>query len=153
MVHAASPPTILGDAVPRHALLWLTSQPLTLCWQFCAPLCGCQGLSSSPVYIHGCNCKGSGTQLPTSPAELWSAVCGGWMPVRFFICCIFCIPSHVFGLLHRLVITKTEVKGFLSHLDNLCPTINFTMEQEMDGKLPFLDTQSSKAYPLIHNHR
>ena len=38
------------------------------------------------------------------------------------------------------VITKTEVEGFLSHLNSLCPTITFTVEQEVDGKLPFLDT-------------
>ena len=38
------------------------------------------------------------------------------------------------------MITKTEVKGFLSHLNSLCPTITFSVEQEVDGKLPFLDT-------------
>ena len=38
------------------------------------------------------------------------------------------------------VITKTEVEGFLSHLNSLCPTITFTAEEEVDGKLPFLDT-------------
>ena len=38
------------------------------------------------------------------------------------------------------VITKTEVKGFLSHLNSLRPTITFTTEEEVDGKLPFLDT-------------
>ena len=37
------------------------------------------------------------------------------------------------------VMKKTDVEGFLSHLNSLCPTIFFTMEQE-DGKLPFLDT-------------
>ena len=38
------------------------------------------------------------------------------------------------------MITKTEVKGFLSHLNSLRPTITFTAEKEVDGKLPFLDT-------------
>ena len=38
------------------------------------------------------------------------------------------------------VITKTEVEGFLSHLNSLCLTITFTVEQEVDGKLPFPDT-------------
>ena len=55
------------------------------------------------------NCKGSGTQLPTSSWAglgpwLLSAVCGGWMPIgRLFGYCIFCIPIsqlHL-GLLHR----------------------------------------------------
>ena len=38
------------------------------------------------------------------------------------------------------MITKTEVEGFLSHLNSLRPTITFTAEEEVDGKLPFLDT-------------
>ena len=38
------------------------------------------------------------------------------------------------------MITKMEVKVFLSHLNSLHPTITFTVEQEVDGKLPFLDT-------------
>ena len=38
------------------------------------------------------------------------------------------------------VITKTEVEGFLSHFNSLRPTITFTAKEEVDGKLPFLDT-------------
>ena len=38
------------------------------------------------------------------------------------------------------MITKTEVEGFLSHLNSLRPTITFTAEEEVDGKLLFLDT-------------
>ena len=38
------------------------------------------------------------------------------------------------------MITKTEVKGFLSHFNSLRPTITFTKEQEVDGKLLYLDT-------------
>ena len=103
------PSTVLGDAVPRRALLWLTSLSLPVWWQLCVPLCRSQRLSLSLLYTHGHNCKGSGTRLPTSsPAGLgpWpsSAVCGGWMSIwRLFGCCIFYIPiSHLrLGLLHR----------------------------------------------------
>ena len=103
-----SPPTALGDAVPRRAVLWPTSLSLPVLWQLFAPLWGSQGLSSSPLYIHGHNCKGSGTQLPiSSPVGLgpWlsSAVRKGWMPIaRLFGCCIFYIAiSHLrLGLLH-----------------------------------------------------
>ena len=38
------------------------------------------------------------------------------------------------------MITKMEVKVFLSHLNSLHPTITFTVEKEEEGKLPFLDT-------------
>ena len=39
-----------------------------------------------------------------------------------------------------LVITKTVVEKFLNHLNSLRPTITFTVEQKVEGKLPFLDT-------------
>ena len=45
-----SPPTVLGDAFARRALL--TSLSLLVWWQFCAPLCRSCGLSSSPLYIY-----------------------------------------------------------------------------------------------------
>ena len=83
------------------SLLWLTSLSVPIWWKLSTPLCGSQGLSSSPLYIHGHNCKGSGTQLPTSsPAGhapcLSSAVHGGWMLIgKWFTCCIFCILSHI----------------------------------------------------------
>ena len=38
------------------------------------------------------------------------------------------------------VMKKTDVEGFLDHLNSIRPTISFIMEQEEDGKLPFLDT-------------
>ena len=53
----------------------------------------------SPIYIQ--NCKGSGTQLPTSsPVGLgsWpsSAVCGGWMLIlRLFGCCSYLLHARL----------------------------------------------------------
>ena len=38
------------------------------------------------------------------------------------------------------VMKKTDVGGFLDHLNSIRPTITFTVELEEDGKLPFLDT-------------
>jgi hypothetical protein len=34
---------------------------------------------------------------------------------------------------------KTELRGFLQHLNNIHPNIKFTMEVEQNGCLPFLD--------------
>lgn len=38
------------------------------------------------------------------------------------------------------VMKKTEVEAFLSHLSSIRPTIMFTMEQQKDDNLPFLDS-------------
>jgi len=38
------------------------------------------------------------------------------------------------------VTKKTEVEAFPSHLSSICPTIMFTMEQQEDDNLPFLDS-------------
>ena len=38
------------------------------------------------------------------------------------------------------VMNKQHTQSFLDHLNSLRPTIQFTMELERDGKLPFLDT-------------
>ena len=35
----------------------------------------------------------------------------------------------------------SEVESFQQHLNSIEPTIKFTMEQESEGKLPFLDTE------------
>ena len=41
---------------------------------------------------------------------------------------------------------KTKVERFLSYLKSLHPTITFTVELEVDGKLPFLDTLLHHKY-------
>ena len=38
------------------------------------------------------------------------------------------------------VMKKTEVEAFLSHLSSIRPTIMFTMEQQEDDNLTFLDS-------------
>ena len=38
------------------------------------------------------------------------------------------------------IIEKDHVEQFLTHLNNLRPMIQFTMELEKEGALPFLDT-------------
>ena len=38
------------------------------------------------------------------------------------------------------IMEAEHVDRFLSHINNLRPTIKFTMEQEKEGSLPFLDT-------------
>ena len=35
---------------------------------------------------------------------------------------------------------RGEVEPLLHHVNDVCPTIKFTMELEKDGMLPFLDT-------------
>ena len=50
-------------------------------------------------------------------------------------------PEYGNAMLTTFCVMKiTVVKGFLSHLNSLCLTIIFIMEQEVDGKLLFLDT-------------
>ena len=45
------------------------------------------------------------------------------------------------GVDDSLCIMEAEhVDPFLGHINSLCPTIKFTMEQEKEGSLPFLDT-------------
>ena len=39
---------------------------------------------------------------------------------------------------------KDEVEPLLNHLNSVSPTINFTMELERDGSLPFLDTKLTR---------
>lgn len=34
---------------------------------------------------------------------------------------------------------EAHVNLFLDHINSLCPTIQFTVEMERDGRLPFLD--------------
>ena len=43
------------------------------------------------------------------------------------------------------IMEAEHVDHFLNHLNDLRPTIKFTMEQEKDGNLPFLDTLLSRT--------
>ena len=42
------------------------------------------------------------------------------------------------------IMRKGEVEHLLHHLNDVCPTINLTMELEKDGMLPFLDTKLAR---------
>ena len=51
---------------------------------------------------------------------------------------------------------RDELDSFLTHLNNMRPSIQFTMEIEKDGRLPFLDTEVMRnqndgtAYTVVY---
>ena len=71
----------------------------------------------SGQHVHG-DVWGTSAQDRCKPTGIW----------RCYVDELFCVKKI------------TVVEGFLSHLNSLCLTITFTMEQEVDGKLVSLDT-------------
>ena len=43
------------------------------------------------------------------------------------------------------ILKTSDVDGLLNHINNIRPTIKFTMEQEEGGSLPFLDTRVTRV--------
>ena len=44
----------------------------------------------------------------------------------------------------RVASSRQVTDGLLDHLNGIRPTVKFTMEQEREGSLPFLDTRVTR---------
>ena len=62
-------------------------------------------------------------------------------PEKVVISCYFCTCSCTFEqLLSGKIPKSTHLENFFHHINNLYQNIKFTMEEESNGELAFLDT-------------